>query len=166
MKYPQQNTFVRSPETPLVISPADMSSCWRRWFGTGCRNRSRCIYRSDCCCHFGLSLHFRWPGCKKENKMQKNECNVLWWPVNLDTADGAAVLYHLNSICAQTVAPVVPEYHNSSVRGQSRVRSCLCSKYDINASKLSTAQSLVTASLVLVSSLQTRTFHTASYNLK
>lgn len=50
-----------SPETPLGTSPADMSSCWRRWSGSGCRSRSRCTCRSGCCCRSGWSLRFQWP---------------------------------------------------------------------------------------------------------
>lgn len=61
-----------SPETPLVISPADTSSCWHRWYGSGCQSRSRCIYQNDCCCHFWWSLRFRWP--EQQTKQKQNTC--------------------------------------------------------------------------------------------
>ena len=37
-----------------------MSSCWLRWSGTTCWNRSRYIFRISTSCRFGSFSHFRW----------------------------------------------------------------------------------------------------------
>lgn len=88
--------FVRSPERPLVISPADMFSCWHQWCGSGCRSRSRCICQNDCCCHFWWSLHFQWPEWQMKTTNVKTHTaiwsdNVLKCVIHFDRASGVAV---------------------------------------------------------------------------